>query len=84
MKAYAGTWIALVLLTLLSWSASRLVTTLEFSISLGIAVTKAALVAFIFMHMGRAKATHQAGLIVAVVLILILIGLSSIDMWMLL
>lgn len=74
---YTLVYVALLVLTGLTFGLSFApVGVLEWPIALGIAATKAALVAIFFMHLSEASAAHRFTVIVAVLLLATLILLA--------
>lgn len=79
---YAFVYVALLVLTGLTFGLSFApVGLLEWPIALGIAMTKATLVAIFFMHLAEAPAAHRFTVIVAVLLLAALIVLAVGDVW---
>ncbi len=77
---YLATWVALLLLTALSFGLSYVALGwAEMPVAMLIATIKATLVAFFFMHLVEAPFAYRFSLLVAVLMVILLVGLSVAD-----
>lgn len=73
-------WLSLLALLLTSWGSATLhLGGWNSAVGLFIAAIKSALVALLFMHLGRSSTLARIALVVAACLLAVLMGLSAID-----
>jgi caa(3)-type oxidase subunit IV len=82
MKTYVIAGIALLLLTALSFSLSRLpLGVAEMPVAYGIAAIKVTLVGLVFMHLRHGGAGERLFALAGIVMITILIGIAATDVY---
>jgi cytochrome c oxidase subunit 4 len=79
-RAYAATWIGLLVLTATSFGVSRLdLGPWDLVAALAIAVVKSGLVLALFMHLVETRLSSRLVVLVAALLVTLLVGLTATD-----
>ena len=79
-RGYVFTWIALLGLTGLTFGLSYVhLAWAQWPVTLGIATTKATLVALFFMHLAEARAASRLALVIAVLIVVLLASFTALD-----
>ncbi len=82
VASYGVTWLALMALAVLSLCLSRLALAgWAVPIAVAIALTKAALIALIFMRLGSSSVALRLVALTAAAMVLLLVSLSAADTW---
>ena len=80
MKVYLTTWLALLVLTVVSWQVATLdLGGFDAAVMLLIATVKATLVVLFFMHLAHAKFANKMVVIVSALFVVLLIALTAGD-----
>ena len=80
MKTYLGTWLALLVLTVVSWRVALLdLAGFDAAVMLAIAGVKATLVVLIFMHLAHARFANKMVVLVSAFFVVLLVALTAGD-----